>query len=142
MMDVRTKRIVTAIIVITVVALIGMTVFVLLRRAAGSGGRLPPSDQETTAPGSSTGTDGETLIEDIPSEWMFNPTIRQDTPPAPTPADSDHDGLSDEFEATIGSDPSDPDTDGDGITDADDHVYGSGPTTPDTSDPRASRTGP
>ena len=45
--------------------------------------------------------------------------------------DSDSDGLYDEFEITIGTDPFGPDTDGDGILDADEVANGYDPNTPD-----------
>ncbi|HVK58337.1 MAG TPA: hypothetical protein VM735_06120, partial [Candidatus Kapabacteria bacterium] len=42
-------------------------------------------------------------------------------------ADRDGDGLSDTFEASIGTDPLDPDSDGDGFVDGAEYAYGSDP---------------
>ena len=51
------------------------------------------------------------------------------------PADTDGDGLTDEEEAVIGTDPLNPDTDGDGITDGDEvNIYGTDPLDADTDD--------
>src|SRR4051812_17217743 len=44
-----------------------------------------------------------------------------------TATDSDGDGLSDSFEAQIGTDPLNPDTDGDGVSDGAEYSYGSNP---------------
>ncbi len=46
--------------------------------------------------------------------------------------DSDEDGLSDEEEEELGTDPLDPDTDGDGINDGEEGDIGTDPTIPDT----------
>jgi hypothetical protein len=47
-----------------------------------------------------------------------------------TATDSDGDGLSDAFEAQIGTDPFNPDTDGDGVSDGAEYSYGSDPKNP------------
>lgn len=47
-----------------------------------------------------------------------------------TATDSDGDGLSDAFEAQIGTDPFNPDTDGDGVNDSAEYSYGSDPRNP------------
>ena len=53
--------------------------------------------------------------------------------------DSDHDGLSDEEEATYGTDPFKADTDSDGLTDGDEVIYfNTDPTNPDTDGDRIS----
>ena len=58
------------------------------------------------------------------------------SPVAPTPVpsvDTDHDGLSDQREAELGTDPLKPDTDGDGLSDGDEvNKYGTNPLNPDT----------
>ena len=47
--------------------------------------------------------------------------------------DSDGDGLSDEEELLLGTDPYNPDTDGDGLTDYEEvRIYGTDPLNPDT----------
>ncbi|MDW7549711.1 hypothetical protein [Pseudoalteromonas peptidolytica] len=48
------------------------------------------------------------------------------------PVDSDGDGLTDDEEATRGTDPNNPDTDGDGVLDGDEVTNGTDPTNPDT----------
>ena len=48
------------------------------------------------------------------------------------PIDTDGDGLSDEEEGELGTDPNDPDTDGDGISDYDEVLWGINPLSPDT----------
>jgi hypothetical protein len=51
-----------------------------------------------------------------------------------SPADTDGDGLSNDQEAEIGSDPNDPDTDDDGLIDGEEVFLGTDPTNPDTDD--------
>ncbi len=48
------------------------------------------------------------------------------------PVDSDGDGLTDDYEAEIGTDPWNPDTDGDGLTDYEEDIIGTDPLDPDT----------
>ncbi|WP_208588454.1 adhesive domain-containing protein, partial [Gracilibacillus suaedae] len=50
--------------------------------------------------------------------------------PEDTPVDSDEDGLTDEEEADLGTDPENPDTDGDGINDGDEVDNGTDPLDP------------
>ncbi len=49
-----------------------------------------------------------------------------------SPTDSDGDGLSNDGEAELGSDPDDPDTDDDGLIDGEEVFLGTDPTNPDT----------
>jgi hypothetical protein len=52
--------------------------------------------------------------------------------PPSGPVDSDGDGLTDEEEAELGTDPINPDTDGDGLTDGEEVERGTDPLNPDT----------
>ncbi|GEM_PF-5756804 len=53
--------------------------------------------------------------------------------PPPPPVDSDGDGLTDEQEIALGTDPFNPDTDNDGLTDGEEvNIYGTDPLNPDT----------
>lgn len=57
----------------------------------------------------------------------------QTSPANPTAIDSDGDGLSDQREQVLGTDPHNPDTDGDGLTDYEEVVvFGTDPLNPDT----------
>lgn len=58
------------------------------------------------------------------------PDTPPNTPPDSAPRDSDGDGLSDEDEIRIGTDPMNPDTDGDGLSDGEEVANGLDPTTP------------
>jgi len=55
-----------------------------------------------------------------------------DSAPPPPPVDTDGDGLPDEDELALGTDPAAPDTDGDGLGDGSEIVRGLDPTRPDT----------
>ena len=50
----------------------------------------------------------------------------------PNDSDSDDDGVSDGDEVALGTDPTNPDTDGDGLSDGDEVALGTDPTNPDT----------
>ena len=71
-----------------------------------------------------------------PSEATATAPGEETTATAPEAAatvDSDHDGLTDEEEASWGTDPNNPDTDGDGLTDGEEvKVYGTDPLKADT----------
>jgi len=87
-----------------------------------------------------------TAGDEVACTWYLVPAETQDgmltnpiTPTAATASsdeiDSDEDGLSDELETAIGSDPSLPDSDADGVTDSDElDFYGTDPLDPDTDD--------
>ena len=75
----------------------------------------------TTSPPPST-------IDDV-----VTPTISATTTTF-SPADTDGDGLTNDQEAEIGSDPNDPDTDDDGLIDGEEVFLGTDPTNPDTDD--------
>jgi hypothetical protein len=85
-------------------------------------------------------------LEPHPGGGFVSPTT---SPPEPTiddvatpttsattttfsPADTDGDGLTNDEEAEIGSDPNDPDTDGDGLIDGEEVFLGTDPIDPDT----------
>lgn len=63
-----------------------------------------------------------------------NPTNPPDADPAAPDAgiDSDGDGIPDDREIELGTDPFNPDTDGDGLSDGDELMYGTDPLNPDT----------
>lgn len=67
-------------------------------------------------------------------EDLISPTPGQPVVPLiPAELDSDGDGLTDEEEMALGTDPLNPDSDGDGLTDYDEvRVYGTDPLNPDT----------
>lgn len=69
-----------------------------------------------------------------PAEAPVTPTPEiPETPSAPAFVDSDLDGLSDEEELTLGTDPNKLDTDNDGLTDREEiRVYGTDPLNQDT----------
>ena len=87
------------------------------------GAEVPSADlvAPTTSPPPST-------IDDV-----VTPTMRATTTTF-SPADTDGDGLTNDQEAEIGSDPSDPDTDDDGLIDGEEVFLGTDPTNPDTDD--------
>ncbi len=58
---------------------------------------------------------------------IFVSTFEEPTTSAPPPTDTDSDGLSDEDEATLGTDPNNPDSDGDTFSDGDEVAAGSDP---------------
>lgn len=69
-----------------------------------------------------------------PAAEEVNNVVNQPIQPAVTqPLDSDQDGLTDEAEVKLGTNPNNPDTDGDGLTDREEaKVYGTDPLTVDT----------
>jgi hypothetical protein len=78
---------------------------------------------------------------DTPCPVGANPATPIDDVATPTtsattttwsPTDHDGDGLTNDEEAEIGSDPDDPDTDGDGLIDGEEVFLGTDPTNPDT----------
>ncbi len=61
-------------------------------------------------------------------EWRASaPTEGAETSPAVIVIDSDHDGIPDGLEKTLGTDPNNPDTDGDGVSDGDELKAGTDP---------------
>ena len=72
------------------------------------------------------------LIAAIVALFLTMTTCLAMASPPIMPADSDGDFLSDDIEATLGTDPLLADTDSDGRTDGDEHTWGSDPIVPDT----------
>ncbi|MDZ4199618.1 MAG: outer membrane beta-barrel protein, partial [Kiritimatiellia bacterium] len=65
--------------------------------------------------------------------WRWGATLPPQYELSGGELDSDGDGLSDEFERSIGTDPFNPDTDGDGLTDFEEvRIYKTDPLNPDT----------
>jgi len=70
---------------------------------------------------------------EIPPVEVNNPVTESAQPEAVAPVDSDSDGLTNEEEASLGTDPNNPDSDSDGLTDREEvKVYGTDPLNADT----------
>lgn len=70
---------------------------------------------------------------DVGVVWYWGAGSEPDMIAVSGPVDSDGDGLTDEYELEIGTDPNNPDTDGDGLTDGEEvSVYKTDPLNPDT----------
>ena len=91
----------------------------------GSPSSAQDLDAELIAP---TTTTTQPTIDDV-----VTPTTSATTTTF-SPTDTDGDGLTNDQEAEIGSDPNDPDTDGDGLIDGEEVFLGTDPTNPDTDD--------
>jgi Bacterial TSP3 repeat len=91
-------------------------------------GAAPEAPVTTATPTTVAGSTGSTA----PASATTMPTNTE--PVAPAEFDSDGDGLSDEDEIVIGSDPNNPDTDGDGLSDYEEAsgAFNSDPTLADT----------
>lgn len=72
-------------------------------------------------------------VADVGVVWTWGARVPPDILAVAGPIDSDGDGLSDEMERRIGTDPHNPDTDGDGLNDGEEVlVYKTDPLNPDT----------
>ena len=69
---------------------------------------------------------------DVPAMWQTADSFSEAG--VVTIVDTDGDGIPDDVEGGLGTDPNDPDTDGDGIDDAFEFYYGTGPLDPDSDD--------
>ena len=76
------------------------------------------------------GTEAARTIQHVGGAVSTPPTA----PPGSGSTDSDGDGLTDDEEADLGTDPNNPDSDGDGISDGDEVDQGTDPNDPDTDD--------
>lgn len=74
------------------------------------------------------GVDDQDKTEDVPDDSKDGGVVDQPI----QDKDQDDDGLTDDVEENIGSDPEQPDTDGDGVDDADEVLDGTDPTDPDS----------
>ncbi len=110
---------------------------VALAWVSGCGADKPPP---WMSPDSSTDATGDTAMADTPSDYSYEPppdgvydpfddTIADPTG-EPLPPDADDDGLPDDVEVTLGTDPHDPDTDDDGYTDGVEALAGTNPRDP------------
>jgi hypothetical protein len=73
-------------------------------------------------------TDGDLTLDGAECGLGTDPTNASSKPPASPPGDTDHDGLTDAYEAVIGTNPTLPDTDGDKLNDGVEvKGYNSGP---------------
>ena len=122
------KELLIAIVVIAGVVLLAGAVWTVYRRLRGSPARpspLPsltaapePVAPDTTVPAPAT-TSGRGSVDE---KVLFGDSI-----------DSDNDGLTDEEERRLGTDPHNWDTDGDGLSDGDEaHIWHTNPLNPDT----------
>ncbi len=72
-------------------------------------------------------------VADLGLVWTWGARVPPDILAVEGPVDSDGDGLSDEMERRLGTDPFNPDTDGDGLTDGQEVLtYKTDPLNPDT----------
>ncbi len=72
-------------------------------------------------------------VADVGVVWTWGARVPPEFLAVDGPIDSDGDGLSDEHERRIGTDPFNPDTDGDGLTDGEEVLtYGTDPLNPDS----------
>ncbi|MBI2723679.1 MAG: S8 family serine peptidase [Chloroflexi bacterium] len=98
--------------------------------ALGPGGAdhaLCPAATANTDPATSD-TDGDLTLDGAECALGFDPADPGSRPPKTVASDADGDGLTDSFEATIGSNPNVVDTDGDGIADGVEYkAYGTSP---------------
>ena len=90
-----------------------------------------PVDEDTTPSDSNNPEDADDLWGWDESENSTDPTDPT-WPDEPYWTDTDGDGLSDEDEWYLGTDPENPDTDGDGLSDGEEIHYGLDPLNPDT----------
>ncbi len=108
---------------------------------AGAVENLPPVEQPSSTETSTPTSSNELLPPpvttpppgaSVPLPQSIQPD-QQATTSAEAQVDTDHDGLSDQRERELGTDPNNPDTDGDGLSDGDEVLkYGTNPLNKDT----------
>ncbi|MGH2534580.1 MAG: hypothetical protein ACRDJW_20140 [Thermomicrobiales bacterium] len=100
------------------------------------GGATPEATATATAAPTATPeptATAEPTLEPSPTEVPPSPTPEPTATSRGTPSDRDGDGLTDDQERAIGTNPGNPDTDGDGLSDGDEvNKYGTNPLDPDT----------
>ena len=91
---------------------------------------------KSTAPVNTTVNNNQVAAPEVTAPVVPEVTNTVNQPVQPTvtaPVDTDQDGLTDEEEAKLGTNPNNPDTDGDGLTDREEvKVYGTDPLKADT----------
>jgi hypothetical protein len=109
---------------VTITATSDVAAFVVVRIGPTVAPAMPPATPEAT------------VSPSTPVPATPEPTAPPATPapatPEPVGVDSDGDGLTDEEEIALGTDPFNPDTDDDGINDGDEVELGTDPLNPDT----------
>ncbi|MFO1429668.1 MAG: PKD domain-containing protein [Candidatus Competibacteraceae bacterium] len=93
------------------------------------------TDPQAATPSFTPTQTGLYIVQLIVNDGQVNsdPDTVQIDVKASTPVDSDNDGLTDEEELALGTDPHNPDTDGDGLKDGEEvHIYHTNPLNPDS----------
>ena len=125
------------VLVVAIVAVIGLAFFLSMKILNSKTPVTPAAPEESIVPeDTSVPAAAETIV--IPEATTPTDVVPETTPEATAPAvestlDSDKDGLTDERETQLGTDPNNADTDGDGLFDKEEvDVYKTNPLNPDT----------
>jgi hypothetical protein len=119
-----------AIIIIFIVLVVVGAAFYISYRILSSKTSVTPISPD---PGTSVLIEEEIITEEELEEDVFVEEVIEEEEEIVDLRDSDKDGLTDEEEAVLGTDPFNPDTDGDGLFDYEEvHTWGTDPLNPDT----------